>query len=59
MAQKEARHILINYKSDAAGRGDTNQVGDDTFVETNGAFVPAERGEKTSNRDLHTSLFCF
>lgn len=42
LSQKEGRHILINDEGDAAGGSDTNHVGDDAFVETNGAFVPAE-----------------
>lgn len=55
LSQKEARHILINYKGDAAGGSDANQVGDDAFVETNGAFVPAEKGRKKMLLYLPTS----
>lgn len=53
---EEARHILINYKGDTAGRSDTDQVGDDAFVETNGAFVPAEKG-KRNDHDSKWTLF--
>lgn len=46
LLQKEARHILINYKGDAAGGSDTNHVGYDAFVEASGAFIPADKGKK-------------
>lgn len=45
-SQKEVRHILINYKGDAAGRSDAYHIGDDSFVKTNGAFVPGEKVTK-------------
>lgn len=43
LSEKEARHILINYKRDAAGGSDPKHVGDDAFVETGDAFIPTER----------------
>lgn len=46
LAQQEARHILINYKGDTAGRSDTDQVGGNAFVETHSTFVPGEKLEK-------------
>lgn len=46
VSHKEARHILINHEGDAAGGSDADHVGDDAFVETEGAFVPVEIREK-------------
>lgn len=46
LSHKVARHILVNYKGDAAGRSDPDHVGDDAFVKADGAFVPAEKGKK-------------
>lgn len=43
LSQKETRHVLVNHKGDAAGGGDANHVGDDAFVETSGAFIPARK----------------
>lgn len=40
LSEKEARHILINYKRDAAGGSDPKHIGDDAFVETGDAFIP-------------------
>lgn len=49
MSQKEARHILINHKSDAAGGSDADHVGDDAFVETSSAFIPTCEGREKNN----------
>jgi len=46
LSQEVARHVLINHKRDAACGSDSNHVGDDPFVETDGAFVPAVKGKK-------------
>lgn len=48
LSQKEVRHILVNYKGDAAGRSDANHVGDDAFVEASGAFIPAGKEKKAT-----------
>lgn len=58
LSQEEARHVLIDYKGEAAGGCDTDQVGDDAFVETNGAFVPAEQGGN-NDRDSKWTLLHF
>lgn len=44
--EKKVRHVLVNHKGDATGGGDAYQVGDHAFVETEGAFVPAEKTAK-------------
>lgn len=50
------RHVLVNYEGDAAGGGDTDHVGDDSFVEAGGAFIPAERGKKMTQSGCYFIL---